>query len=298
MAHHPLRDRIVQRWRWQVSEPFDARVRSRLRRLRNGGRSYRPLFIAGIGGSGTSLLALALWQRFDCAGMIFESAHQVSKRSFLHEPLFGFPTVDSYMKAISPHTEWSVEAGRQDLLELYRSYSTGPGDLVIDKGPDVNLVRAGFLARCFPEGRFLLLFRDPVACVEGLRRKWDTFRNDALSESIRFYSETHERFLADTKDIPDRLLAVDYETLVSRHDATLDAIAARLGLPPARRPRRLPRRPNVEGQGIRNVRAGRIEVVRDASDRARDRMDASTAAEVRASLGPLYARMAALPFVL
>ena len=50
-------------------------------------------------------------------------------------------------------------------------------------------------AECFPDARFLLVVRDPVANVEGFRRKWPTFGRAPLSDSIGFYRRTHERFL-------------------------------------------------------------------------------------------------------
>ncbi|UCE87505.1 MAG: sulfotransferase, partial [Deltaproteobacteria bacterium] len=215
--------------------------------MRNSGRNYRPIFVAGASGSGTSFLAVALGQRFDCAGVIYETNLQVSKRSVLYvPPIDVFESVASYQHAMGPHESWSVEAGRRDLLDLYRSYGSGRSDVVIDKGPDINLLRAGFLHRCFPDGRFLLVFRDPVTNVEGLRRKWPTFAHDPLAESIRFYAEIHERFLRETEAFPDRVIAVEYESLVEHHEETLLAIGRRLGLAPARRQRRLRPAANVE----------------------------------------------------
>ncbi|MCI0422338.1 MAG: hypothetical protein L0312_24470, partial [Acidobacteria bacterium] len=55
--------------------------------------------------------------------------------------------------------EWSVERGRADLLRMYRSHASGTSPFAVDKGPNTNLVRAGFLARCFPDGRFVVVFR-------------------------------------------------------------------------------------------------------------------------------------------
>lgn len=292
-----LMDRVVRRLRSQVAEPLARNVGAPIRRWRNAGREYRPIFVGGASGSGTSLLALTIGQVFDCAGVIYESNLQVSERSVLYVPdIEMFPTVADYQRAIGPHDAWSIEGARRDLLDLYRSYTSGPSDVVIDKGPDTNLLRAGFLARCFPDASFVLVFRDPVANVEGLRRKWSTFANDSLAESIRFYTEIHERFLRGVEACSERVVAVEYETLVEHYDATTARIGERLGLAPATKRRGLWPVANVEGEGIRNVRGNRIRVVKDANQRAYERLGQEPVDEIRTALGPLHERLRALPF--
>jgi hypothetical protein len=293
-------DRVRLRLQWRLSQPFDRRVRAPIRRLRNAGREYKPIFVAGASGSGTSLLTLAIGQRFDCAGVVYESDTQISERSFLHVPPLAssFASVASYQRHIEPRESWSVEMGRRDLLDLFRSYSSGASDVMIVKGPDINLLRASFLNSCFPDARFLLIFRDPVVNVEGFRRKWPAFGNDALSETIRFYAEIHERFLSAAEAFPERALAVEYEALVAHPDEALAEIGERLGLRQARRRMRLATQPNREGKGIRNVRGGQIGVVTDANRRALERLDPAEVEEIRSTLDPLYRRLRDVPFMI
>jgi len=283
-----------------LREPFDRHVRTRLRRLRNAGREFRPIFVCGASGSGTSFLALSLGSRFDCAGVVYEMDVQVSESSFLHVPALEaetYPTVADYERAIRPRERWSVEQGRTDLLDLFRSYGSGPSRDIVAKGPDINLVRARFLNRCFPDARFVLIFRDPVANVEGLRRKWPTFGDDSLDESIRFYARTHEAFLDASPELAGRVVGIEYEQLVADSDGALGRLAEHLELLPSRRPARLATAPNVEGMGIRNVRQGRIQVVKDATQRALERLG-SEAETIRASLEPVHRRMRTASFTL
>jgi hypothetical protein len=292
MSRRGLGDRLRERFQSQIARPLDREVGGRVRRWRNSGRGYRPIFVAGAMGSGTSLLALALGQRFDFAGVVYESAHEVSHRSILNNaPPDHFASIQAYEDAILPRASWSVEEGRAALLDLYRSVARGASDLVVDKGPNTNLVRAEFLARCFPEGRFLLVFRDPLVNVEGFRRKWTTFGRDSLAENLRFYREIHQRFLDASSRFADRLLTVEYETLVEHHDTLLDAVGRAWDLPSASRRRRLASRANVPGMGARNVRGGRIEVVRDANAGSYQRVEPGLADEVRAALAPLHERL-------
>lgn len=299
MPSRSLPDRARRRFRWHVSQPFDRHVAARLRRWRNARRVFRPIFVGGTSGSGTSLLAVSLGQRFDCAAVIYESNFQVAKSSRLYVPhIDSFPSVAAYREHMTPASSWSVEGARRDLLECYRSYAVGPSDVVIDKGPDTNPLRASFLARCFPDARHLLIFRDPVANVEGLRRKWRTFGRDPLEETIRFYADVHESFLAAAAEHPEHFHVVEYEDLVASPDAILEEVGRRLGLRPARRVRRLASSPNVEGQGIRNVQGSRIGYVKDANERARARLAAGDAERIERALGPLQERLRGAPFTI
>lgn len=285
-------DRLVRRVREQVFDPLDVMISAPIRRQRNAGREYRPIFVVGAMGSGTTLLSLSLWQRFHVAAAIRESVHQVSPRSFLFGASAGsFRSVREYEESILPDSSWSVGAGRAALLDLYRSCATGTSDVVIDKGPNANLVRAGFLAKCFPEAQFVLIFRDPVATVEGFRRKWNTFRRDSLEESIRFYAAIHQRFLRAAQEFPARVISVQYEALVEKYDDTITSLASALGLQPTTRRRALEAQPNVCGCGIRNVARGRIGIVADANRSAYERLSWSQIEKIRGALGPLHERL-------
>ncbi len=285
MAERTFLDLARRRWRWHVSEPFDAKVRSPLRALVNAKRTYRPVFVAGASGSGTSLLGLSLGQRFDVAGVIYETNFQVARTSHLYVPeIDDFASVRAYQDFMTPTDAWTREAGRSDLLDCYRRYCWGTSNVVVDKGPDINLLRARYLLDCFPDGVLLLIFRDPVANVEGLRRKWKPFGADPLSETIRFWKDIHDCWLDCAIAHPDRTLAVEYEALVGDPDAALGEIGRRIGLDPAKGQRRLIESPNVEGQGIRNVRGSRIGYVTDANTRARERLEPSAVREIEDAL--------------
>jgi len=281
----------VRRLRFEADRIAE-RVQTAARRRRNAGRLYRPIFVAGAIGSGTSLLAASLGQRFAVAGVALESARQIDPRSCLWiDRLASYASIADYEGCLAPRPGWSVGAARDDLLDLYRSKADEPLDAFVDKGPNTNLVRAAFLHEAFPDGRFVLIFRDPVANVEGFRRKWVTFRKDTLDESIRFYAGIHERFLEQAEHFPEQCLAVEYEALVDDYDETLGRLAARLGLEAAAAPRPVSARAVGHGRGLRGVEAGRIRVVRDANQRAYATLDEADVARIRERLGPLHARL-------
>ena len=278
----------ADRLRRRVADP----VRQSLRRLSNRDRDFQPVFVAGAMGSGTTLLAVELWRCFEFAGLVTESALQVTGRSFLQTgPVDRHVSVAAYLAALEPRPDWSVAAARRDLLDLYRSRAEAPGLGVVDKGPNANLVRAGFLKRCFPDARFVLIVRDPVANVEGLRRKWPLFAREPLEVSIDFYRRIHERFLEQSAAFADEVVVVDYDGMVRRHDETLAALGERLELSRSSVPRQLDDRSSARGQGLRAVSENRVEIVQDA-DRAAYRSLASEDVEaIRAALGPLHRQL-------
>jgi len=291
-ADRPLADRLRRRFRHDVLDPFFRHFVKPARRRRNARRRYRPVFVSGLMGSGTTLLALSLAQRFQCAAVIEESGHEVAADSFLHvRRPDAFPSVAAYEASFFPEPNWSVEAGRRALWDVYRANAAGRSEVVIDKGPNATLVRTPFLHECFPDAHFVLVFRDPVATIEGFQRKWARFRNAPIEDAIRFYAKLHERFLADSAAFAGSISVISYEVLTVRYEAVLEALGKTLRLDPAPSRRRLATRANVEGQGIRNVRRNRIEVDPDANRKAYDRLPRAEIDRIRAQLTPLYARL-------
>ena len=285
----------LRRMRLEVDRAT-ARLQQAVRRRRNAGRVFRPIFVAGAIGSGTSLLAASLGQRFAVAGVALESARDVSSSSCLWvDRVMSFDSIRAYEDKLAPRADWSVAQAREDLLALYRSRAAGDPDAeaFIDKGPNTNLVRASFLAEAFPDAHFVLIFRDPVVNIEGFRRKWLTFGNDRFEESLRFWAAIHERFLEQAESFPDRCITVEYEALVERYEEVLAALAARLGVEESVRQRPVTARDVGHGRGLRGVEGGRIKVVRDASARSYASLEDDEIDRIRETLGPLHARLRA-----
>lgn len=261
------------------------------RRYRNANRSFEPVFIAGAMGSGTTLLALALGQRFDVAGVITESARQISRRSPLWvDATEAFPSIRAYQDVID-EVDGTPAALREDLLGLYRSRAAYSGAVILDKGPNTNLVRADLLAQLFPSAPFVLIFRDPVSNIEGFRRKWSSFERDSLEESIRFYAEIHTGFLDLAEARGLRLHVVEYESLVQDLEPTLDCIGAKLGLARATGLRPLDDRPDVGVRGIRRVRGSSIHVEQGATTKSTASLEHAQVELIRHRLGDLHTRL-------
>ncbi|MFP6660504.1 MAG: sulfotransferase [Myxococcota bacterium] len=260
-----------------------------LRGLRNRHRDFDPIFIAGAMGSGTSLVAVAIAERFDAGGLAYESALHVAADSPLRiQAVKDFESIRAYEDSILPRADWNVEAARESLLRLYRRTATGDSRRVIDKGPNTNQVRAEFLAQCFPTAHFVAIFRDPVVNIEGFRRKWGTFGDDTLEENIRFWAELHRRLLDTGSALGDRLNIVEYETLVNAPDAMLETLGQRLGLARGHSAIDLRDRPNEPGKGLRSFVGGHVSVESGANAEAYERIGSDFAEQIRSALDPIH----------
>lgn len=288
MSERSIASRIAARVRRHLREPLEGW----LRRRENAGRTYQPLFISGAMGSGTTLVAFEIGHRFDVAGVVEESALQVSRSSFMRAGLVAdFDSTERYLASLYPSEGWSESEAIEALQRMYRTYADRGGLVIVDKGPNANLVRAAFLARCFPESRFLLVFRDPVVTIEGFRRKWPLFASEPLEASIAFFESAYQAFLDQTIGLGDRVVAISYEGLVVDRERTMRQVGERVGLDSSGSERHLAERPNVPGQGIRNVIGNSIGIVRDANRKAYSRMDDADVARIKDALGPIHDRL-------
>ncbi len=287
-----LPQRVIRRIRFDA-ERVRGRLQDRRRRRASGNREFRPIFVTGAIGSGTSLLAASLSQRFEVAGAALESARDIARDSCLWiDQVSRYKSVRDYEAALDPPADSQLERARTELQQLYRAKADAPGlPWIVDKGPNTNLVRAAFLARAFPESPFLLIFRDPVANVEGFRRKWPVFGADPLDESIRFWAGVHEAFLEQSASFPERVVCIEYEALVADYEPMLASLSERLDVDLARTVRPVDARAEGKGRGLRGVEAGRIRVVRDANARSYETLSEAEVDRIREMLSPLHERL-------
>jgi hypothetical protein len=246
-------------------------------------------------GSGTTLLALLLGQRLETAGVVTESARQISRSSFLHMPRTdSYASVAALTRALDVSASWDVTAARSDLSRLYRRRAFRSSEWIVDKGPNANLVRARQLKEAFPDSRFVAIFRDPVANVEGIRRKWSLFAESSLEEAIEFYRTIHEAFLEAIEEFSDDCLLIDYDEMVRRDAEYIRGLSSWLdiGAPTSSLPMR--DRPNVKGRGVRAVSGKTISVVQGASGEAYARLSSTEVEAIQMGLSDLMSRLGEL----
>jgi hypothetical protein len=259
-----------------------------------GDEAFRPVYVCGVAGCGNTLLATLLHERFAVAGFADESALYAPARSpFAIRSSRSYPSIAAFRAAMTVDDAISPPSLRSALAAQYRRETDLPkcGEVMIDKAPNTHMVRARALHAAYPAGRFVLIFRDPVSHVEGLRRKWPLFGAAPLHEVCGFWRDLHETFLADTRDFRDRVRGYAYEDFVHRSDECLAELGSWLELARRERPRVHRDRANRPGYALRNVVGGKVRVVEDANAAALARLAAAERETIRESLMPLYTRL-------
>lgn len=188
------------------------------------------LFIAALHRSGSSLLHHALRQHPEIGGLsgtgVPEDEGQHLQSVYPPAAAFGGPG----QFALNPKAymdESHVLATLENAERILGEWSVH-GDFTkryfIEKSPP-NIVRTRFLQALFPESRFVILLRHPVA-VACATRKWSRAGLPSLLENtLRAY----ERVLADMGDL-ERAHVVRYEEFVAQPQTVLDSIYRFLGL--------------------------------------------------------------------
>lgn len=193
---------------------------------------HTHVFVGGLHRSGTSLLFQCLRQHplvsaFQDTG-VPEDEGQHLQTVYRPASKLGGPGRFGF----SPHvhlTEDSKlvsEANRLKLLDQWRPHWDMSKKVLLEKTPQ-NLVQTRFLQAMFPEARFVIVQRHPIA-VSLATRRWS---RTSLYSLIEHWLRCHEVFEADRPHL-DRVLVVTYEELVRRPEATLRQVFDFLSVDP------------------------------------------------------------------
>lgn len=261
-----------------------------------GGRtdSYRPVFVCGVAGSGTTLMVGLLDQHYENACCLHESALAMPEGAALRMQAVGaYGSLEGYRRAMYLDEGVTPDRARSESVALYRAHRRprARSNIVLDKAPNVHLVRAQILRGAFRESKFLLIYRDPVSNIEGLRRKWAEFREASVEEVCRFWEEVHRRFLDDVAPFLGDVQVVSYETLVEDADAVLETLGGAFDLQRRREPTTYADRPDRPGKGLRNVVNGKIEISRRQRAPEASSLSEGDVARVRERLKATHERL-------
>lgn len=266
------------------------------KRVAHRSSQFNPVFVTGIIGSGTTLVTELLKSRYEFGSVYMETAHMLPRKSPLstNKPN-DFDTVRSYLDSMPFPEGKSFREIRRHHNDAYRFHSSWRPKVndAIDKCPNYTLARSSLLKQAFPDSRFIVIFRDPIANVEGLRRKWRLFREADLSDSIHLYRELHSRFLRDADSFADSVIYLDYDEFVGAPEKLYTYVEEEWGLTPRERPGKI-RKPSARKGGLREVTQGNVTLDQTASQRSRDSVSAEDAAKIDKELAPICGQMKSL----
>lgn len=255
-------------------------------------RDFRPVFLAGIAGSGTTLLSGLLDQHFITCACFHESARQAPPDSPLYTENFeSYPSLAAYAAVLFGARHVSPERLRRWTMRLYRSKARypKPSNVVIDKAPNCHLARMKGLKEAFANAKVLVIFRDPVASIEGLRRKWPGLFGAASIEAVcDFWERLHLQMIEDARSFEEDVSWIAYEDLVRDPEGWVERIGAECGLERRPKLRKYDDKPNAPGKGLRNISGGVIQVVDTIDAPLTLGLSETETLRIRARLGGLY----------
>jgi hypothetical protein len=263
-------ERLRRRDRWRYSPR---------RRLRSVDRIPldRPIFVVGLQGGGTTLVARTLLRHPAVVSMSGNSSYWVatdelgfvrnrmavlprslwssSHRTDLDHPLYGTehhsvwasePLLPAYRRVAEDATRAEAERFQRLLREHIAVYARNRQNARFVDKTHTNTVKIPYiealLAGCEPF--FVLVLRDPyVMCANALKRKPPSWRTiPSPEEQLRLVAQHWEnatRIALEDGESTERLLAVRFEDFVSAPESAVRAICSFVELP--YRPELVPR---------------------------------------------------------
>jgi sulfotransferase family protein len=192
------------------------------------------LFVCGLHRSGTSLVHRSIAAHphvsgFKDTGVPEDEGQHLQSvyppaRKYGGAGVFGFHP-EAHLTETSP---LATEANSILLLREWARHWRPDAEVWVEKSPP-NIIRTRFLQALFPDARFLVIVRHPVA-VAGATKKW---AHTSWRSLIDHWVKCHDILAADAPHIR-RLRLVRYEDFVSAPDARLADIFRWLRLEPRR----------------------------------------------------------------
>ncbi len=123
----------------------------------------------------------------------------------------------------------SLESAAAEYLGFIRHRLVDPCKIFIDKFPE-NFMYVGWIARAFPDARFILIRRDPMdTCLALYKQVY--FRYSYTFDDMAEYVSAFDRLVRHWASLLDgRLMEISYENLVSQPEQELRRLMGHIGM--------------------------------------------------------------------
>ena len=184
-----------------------------------------PIFIVGLPRTGTTLVEriVSCHSQVESVGETYFIPNMLRRAS-------GIRSSESMNAAI-------VEAASKKPIEVIAngyldavSYKFGTKPVFIEKFPE-NFLHLGFIGKAYPRARIVCVKRNPMdACFAMFKQSY--FRYAYRLDDLGRYYVAHNRLLNHWREaLDDRLIEVEYESLVSDQEGQTRRLLEQLGLP-------------------------------------------------------------------
>ena len=196
----------------------------------NNHTSKNFIFLAGLHRSGTSLLheiikGHARISGFENTGVPEDEGQHLQT---VYNPGIVYGGAGKFAFNTESHMdethELATESSAQELMRQWSNYYDMDCEYLVEKSPP-NIVRLRFLQKLFPQSKFVVILRHPIA-VSYATQKWS---KTSIPSLIDHTLVAYEKFLADMKYI-DSLFVLRYEEFVQNPQDKLDEIFDFIGM--------------------------------------------------------------------
>jgi hypothetical protein len=194
-----------------------------------GGRARKsPIFIVGLPRSGTTLVERIVSSHSEVASMGETQYMQmvIRRESGIESEEKMTPAM---IEAAAKMDARRIGDGYMDMLD----YRLGAESRFVDKLP-FNVFYLGFIARAFPDARIVLVERNAMDCCFAMYKQvftWAYKFSYSLEGLGRFYVAYRRLVEHWRRVIGDRLIEIQYESLVTDQEGRTRALLDNLGLP-------------------------------------------------------------------
>lgn len=184
-----------------------------------------PIFIVGLPRTGTTLVERIL----NCHSQV----ESVGETYFIQNAIrqaSGIASTDAMNPAIvEAASKKPIESVADGYLQAV-SYKFDTKQLFIEKFPE-NFLYLGFIAKAFPQAQLVCLKRNPMdACFALFKQSY--FRYAYTLDDLGPYYVAHDRLRHHWREVlGDRMIEVEYESLVTDQESQTRRLLDRLGLP-------------------------------------------------------------------
>ena len=184
-----------------------------------------PLFVVGLPRTGTTLVEriVSCHSQVESVGETYFVQNAVRRAS-------GIRSSEGMNAAvIEAAAKKPVEAIADEYMQAV-SYKFGTKPVFIEKFPE-NFLYLGFIAKAYPQARIVCLKRNPIdACFALFKQSF--FRYAYTLDDLGSYYVAHDRLRHHwRKVLKDRMIEVEYESLVGDQKGQTRTLLDQLGLP-------------------------------------------------------------------
>jgi len=231
--------------------------------LKSINEDFKNILIIGSTNGGTTLLTALLYQNYKIDSYLKESQFDFNvKSAFYIKRSVYFQNFKDYFNTIS-FTDFDIINFKKACLSIYKLRSKpnfNQINTVIDKSPNVHFYRLKVYHKCFSNLFPIVIFRDPVEVISGMKKKWILFRQASIKDLAFFWVDSYNQIFEFENFTDLKLLFINLEKLKNDTDNSLKSIEDFTSIEKRKIPLSIKHSNSKQGKGLRVSNSNNIVI--------------------------------------